>query len=54
MDLIVYLETRLEAIEILVKLHGVQTGDYLVSERAICAIQLDKIKLQMREKLNSI
>ena len=49
-ELIVYLETRIKALDILIKLHNSQTGDYLVMERAICLIQLDKIKVKLTNK----
>lgn len=49
MDLLTYLETRIEAFDILIRLHNAQTGDYLVIERAVCLIQLDKLKLKARE-----
>ena len=52
MDLIVYLTTRLEALELLVRIHNAQTGDYLVMERAICTLQLEKLQLKIREELH--
>jgi hypothetical protein len=52
MDLLTYLETRIEALDILIELHRAQTGDYLVMERAVCLIQLDKLKLKARENLS--
>ena len=52
MNLITYLETRIEALDILIKIHRAQTGDYLVMERAVCLIQLDKLKLKARENLS--
>lgn len=42
--LILYLETRIEALDTLIEIHDARTGDYLVMERAICCLQLDKIK----------
>jgi hypothetical protein len=52
MNLITYLETRIEALDILIELHKAQTGDYLVMERAVCVLQLDKLKLKARENLS--
>ena len=48
--LILYLETRVEALDILIQIHRAQTGDYLVMERAVCCLQLDKLKVLGRDR----
>lgn len=42
-NLKVYLEARIEALDLLIKIHSSKTGDYLVMERAVCVLQLEKI-----------
>ena len=49
-NLIVYLETRIEALDNLIAIHRSQTGDYLVMERAVCMLQLDQVKQRLRQQ----
>jgi len=41
---ITYLESRIKALDLLIEIHKSVTGDYLVMERAVCAVQLDLLK----------
>jgi hypothetical protein len=47
MSFIDYLETKVEAIDLLIKLHG--NENYLLIERAICQLQIDRLKLREQE-----
>lgn len=47
--LVLYLKTRIDALDTLIKIHRSRTGDYLVMERAVCQGQLDLINRLVNE-----
>lgn len=47
-NLELYLTTRIEALDLLIRCNVISSSDYLVMERAVCQLQLDNIK-QMRK-----
>jgi hypothetical protein len=52
MNLMSLLESRIKALDVLIKIHSSETGDYLVMERAVCTIQLDILKQEARDTNN--
>lgn len=48
--LLLYLESRIQALDSLIAIHQAKTGDYLVMERAVCLLQLDNLKQNARQK----
>lgn len=50
---IMYLETRIEALDVLIPIHRAETGHYLTLERSVCINQLDAIDRRMKVKTNA-
>jgi hypothetical protein len=47
MNFIDYLETRVEAINLLIEFHS--NDSYLISERSICLVQIEQLKKREQE-----